>query len=272
MQGFLYLHSMGKGNRAKPNPRKPLFFMSDAHLGKKNDESRTDRQEKLLRFFHFVQRHGEGLCIVGDLFDFWFEYRSVIPRHHFQVCCALKALTESGVRVDYVTGNHDFGLDVFFESELRIRVHREPWEMVRNGKRYYISHGDGIAKKDIGYRILKRILRHRGNQRLYRLIHPDLGFSMALFFSNISRNRRTVINRDQEYIDYARARFADGFDGVVMAHTHNPCEFHQDDHTYINTGDWMHHYSYAELDGDRLRLKYWNQNTMEPDQNQSSCI
>ena len=234
-----------------------IFFISDAHLGLEDEEKEIHRVDLLLKFFDHVSSCGHRLYIVGDLFDFWFEYRYVIPRRYFRIVCSLKELVEQGVRVEYITGNHDFWMEDFFEHELGIPVHHQPLNMEYGGKRFYVAHGDGLAKSDVGYRFLKKILRNRFNIHLYRLLHPDTGFRLALFFSHLSRNHREVTNRDEEYTEYARARFAEGFDSVVLAHTHRPYEVHENGHTYVNIGDWMHHYSYGRLEEGRLSLEYW---------------
>ena len=234
-----------------------IFFISDAHLGLEDEEKERHRVDLLLKFFNHVAHYGHRLYIVGDLFDFWFEYRYVIPRRYFRVICALQNLVEQNIRVEYITGNHDFWMEDFFEHDLGIRVHHQPLNMEYEGKHFYVAHGDGLAKSDVGYRVLKKILRHRFNIHLYRILHPDVGFRLALFCSHLSRNHREIKNRDEEYTQYARARFTEGFDGVVLAHTHRPHEVHENGRTYVNIGDWMHHYSYGRLEKGQLSLEYW---------------
>ena len=233
-----------------------VFFISDAHLGVKKKEEKQC-EERLLDFFEYVGEKGNILYIVGDLFDFWFEYRSVIPRRYFSILVALKRLVNRGVHVGYVTGNHDFWMANFFEDELGIQIHREALDIKVDKNRLFIAHGDGLAKKDSGYRMLKKILRNPLNIRLYRILHPEVGFALALLFSNLSRNHREIKNRDEEYIQYAKNRFSEGFDGVILAHTHRPQEFHENDRTYINTGDWMNHLTYGKFENGRLSLEYW---------------
>ncbi len=234
-----------------------IFFISDAHLGLTRDKTEKEREKHLLSFLKYVEKTATDLFIVGDLFDFWFEYHYVIPRKYFSVLVALKQLTENGVKVGYLTGNHDFWVDSFFEEELNIQVYRNPLDITINGKRLFISHGDGLVKKDTGYRILKKILRYPLNVKLYRLLHPDLGFGLANFFSNLSRNYRKPKDRDSEYIQYARERFAEGFDGVILAHTHRAQELHEDNKTYINIGDWISSFTYGKFEKGRLSLEKW---------------
>jgi UDP-2,3-diacylglucosamine hydrolase len=238
---------------------KSTFFVSDAHLGFDNEDVEARRISLFLRFLETVEQRGSMLVIVGDLFDFWFEYPSVVPRKYFNVLCALKRICDQRIAVHYVTGNHDFWMDGFLESQMGITVHKNPFEFELNSKKFYIAHGDGLAKKDVGYRILKRILRHPMNIRLFRLVHPDIGFALARFFSRLSRNHRVFQDEDAEYFAFAKERFEEGFDCVLLGHTHRPCICQEKDRTYINTGDWIENFSYAEFDGHRLMLKYWAQ-------------
>lgn len=234
-----------------------ILFISDAHLGHKNDQDDHVRAEYLQDFFEHVAKSDDSLIIVGDLFDFWFEYKHVIPRRYFHVMCALNRLVKKGNRVEYIIGNHDFGMDTFFSDELGIKVHQGALELHQDGKRLYIAHGDGLAKSDVGYRLLKTILRNRTNIHLYRLLHPDAAFRLALFCSHLSRSHREIKIKDDEYARFAIERFAEGYDGVVLAHTHNPQEYHQSGKTYINTGDWISHFTYGKLEKGRLSLESW---------------
>ncbi len=236
---------------------KPIYFISDAHLRGSDVTGEEQCEKHLLNFFKFIEEKGKCLFIIGDLFDFWFEYRSVIPRRYFKVLFALNELIRKGVEVHYITGNHDFWMDNFFKEELKIQIHDRPLDIRLEGKRFYIAHGDGLAKQDVQYRILKKILRFPFHIRLYRILHPDVGFALADFFSRLSRNHQKIENIDEEYINYAKARFQEGFDGVILAHTHSPKEYRESDKTYINTGDWMNHFTYGKLERDRLSLEYW---------------
>ncbi|MCJ7812116.1 UDP-2,3-diacylglucosamine diphosphatase [bacterium] len=236
---------------------KPIYFISDAHLTGSNNTVEEQCEKHLLDFLKSMAEKGKSLFIIGDLFDFWFEYRSVIPRRYFKVLFALNELIRKGVEVHYITGNHDFWVDNFFKEELQIQIHDRPLDIQIEGKRFYIAHGDGLAKKDVKYRMLKKVLRFPFHIRLYRFLHPDLGFALADFFSRLSRNHQKIKNIDEEYLDYARARFREGFDGVILGHTHSPQEYRESDKTYINTGDWMNHFTYGKLERGRLMLEYW---------------
>ena len=234
------------------------FFISDAHLGFHDPHREKEKTEMFLDFLSHISEKGNRLFILGDFFDFWFEYKSAIPRHYFSVVCALEKLVRQGVSVHYATGNHDFGVGDFMHDELGVHVHKDPTEIELHGKRLFIGHGDGFIKRDIGGRLMKILLRNPVSQGLYRLLHPDLGFRLANFFSKMSRNNKEVKDRDAEYLQCAQHLFSRGIDFVVLGHTHRPFEFIQDGRAYVNTGDWMEHFTYAKLENDRLTLEYWN--------------
>lgn len=237
--------------------QKSIFFVSDAHLGLSSESEDLRRENRLLAFFDHVRKRGNRLFIVGDLFDFWFEYAHAIPRHSHRIVHALKNLVDAGVRIHFIVGNHDFAVGRFFSEELGIPVHDRPVEKEIDGKRFFISHGDGVNPKDRGYRLIRRIFRHPVSIALFRLLHPDTGFWIARTLSNLSRDHRPVKDLDRICIAYAEARFAEGFDCVVLGHTHRPQEHRSGGRTYVNTGEWMTLFTYAVYDGRSLRLEHW---------------
>lgn len=237
----------------KIKTQNPIYFISDIHLGAKNIHHNA---RVLINFLKAIQTKPCTLYIVGDLFDFWFEYRSVIPREHFNILCKLKDFINHGCALHLVTGNHDFWVDSFFNQDLGIELHTKPVETEINNQRIYIGHGDGLAKNDIGYRLLKRIFQFPLNIKLFRWIHPDLGFGLAHFCSNLSREN-TSLKDDSDYFTFAKDKFAEGFDFVVLGHTHIPRIYKQENKTYINTGDWIQHFSYGLLQDNKLTLEYW---------------
>ena len=236
------------------------FFISDVHLGAGTAEQETRKEKQLLNFLKHVEENGKSLFIVGDLFDFWFEYRSVIPRRFFQVLYALRRLVLNGITVEYLMGNHDFWLDRFFSDQLGIPVHTDSTVLNANGRKIYIAHGDGLAKKDHGYRFLKKVLRYPLNIKLYRLLHPDFGFALAGWCSKLSRDNRVFNEENSDYIQFARDLFTQGYDDVILGHTHCPLEIIQDNKKFINIGDWITHYSYGKLEKGKLSLEYWTEN------------
>jgi UDP-2,3-diacylglucosamine hydrolase len=233
------------------------YFLSDAHLGIGNRDRLSRQEDVLIDFLDRACRSGDALFILGDLFDFWFEYDSVIPGRYFRTLVALQRCRDRGVRIEYFTGNHDFWMGSFFPDHLGVSLHREPVETRIGGRRFWIGHGDGIMKQDRGYRLLKSVLRHPAAVAAYRCLHPDLAFGIAHFFSRLSRNHPAFPDRDRDYLEFAESRFSEGFDCVVMAHTHSPRLVRRGRAVYCNTGDWIRHFTYGKFRNGRLTLEKW---------------
>jgi UDP-2,3-diacylglucosamine hydrolase len=234
------------------------YFISDAHLGIGTALEESGREARLLAFFDGMLKTGDSLFILGDLFDYWFEYRSVVPRNHMPVLLSLRDLTRRGVKIHYFAGNHDFWMRDFFPDELGVRVYLDPQDMTIGGKRFWIAHGDGLMKKDRGYRLLKKVLRHPLSIRLYRLLHPDLACAIAGYCSRQSRNHAAFPDEDADYIAAAEECFKEGFDCVVFAHTHRPMILDSEGRTYVNTGDWIRRFTYAKFENGTLTLERWD--------------
>ena len=234
-----------------------LYIFSDAHLGAHEPAREQIKLEKIRALFDIVRRDGDRLIILGDLFDFWFEYRHAIPKEHHGVICWLTELTAAGIAIDYVSGNHDFWMGDFFAGQVGLRLHRDDFDTEYAGKRLHLTHGDGLAKADRGYRVLKRILRHRFNIWLYRKLPPDWAIPLAKRVSRSSRDYTAQRDPDfvADYETYARARFKDGYDLVVIGHLHIPVLKGYPEGIYVNTGDFIDHFTYAKLSPDGLTLE-----------------
>ncbi len=238
-----------------------IYFISDIHLGAKSEKEEEGRVSKFLNFLKEIENKAQKIFIVGDLFDFWFEYKYVIPKRYFSVLHQLKKFQEKNIEVHYFTGNHDFWLGDFFSTEMGIIIHENDWSGTIDGKKFYLYHGDGIAKKDSGYRFMKKILRNKTNLKIYRWLHPDIGIPFARFISGSSRHYtdRIDLNDNDDYIEFARGKFEEGYDYVLMGHRHNPLEINEKGKKYINLGDWLVHFSYAVFDGKEIILRYYSQ-------------
>ncbi len=238
--------------------QKKVIFISDVHLGMNHDTNEQEREQKLISFLRKTFESGDRLFIVGDLFDFWFEYKTVIPKDYIRILSCLKEMTQEGVRIDYIAGNHDFWAGDFFQKELGLIFHPEPIRETIGNKTFYIIHGDGLKKSDGGYRLLKGIFRNRLNIFLYRWLHPDLGVPFAKWCSGSSRKH--TANKDfgdeKEYIDFAETMFEDGVDHVILAHTHRPLEHKTGNgKSLVNLGDWIEHFTYAQFYDNTLTLQ-----------------
>jgi UDP-2,3-diacylglucosamine hydrolase len=236
---------------------KAVYFLSDAHLGAEEQNKEKLKEEKLVSLFEKIKQDGEFLYLVGDLFEFWFEYKNVIPKEHLRILMKLKELVDCGIKINYLVGNHDFWLGDFLPRHLGIPIFKQPMEVVHQGKRIFISHGDGLAKKDVGYRILKKILRNKVNIFLYRQIPPDISYPLAKFVARRSRSR--VQKRDESFLEeyeyFAKTKIEQGFDAVILAHTHVPLFKNLGEGVYLNLGDWFQHFTYGRLREGRFYLE-----------------
>lgn len=238
--------------------RKKIYFFSDAHLGDSAQKENRQREKLLIKFLNYVLRDGEQLYIVGDLFDYWFEYNSVVPKGYVRLLGKLAELQDRGVKITYLTGNHDFWMKNYLTEEIGMEICHDFLERSIHGKRFLISHGDGLSEKDKGYRVLKRILRNKTNIYLYSMLHPDLASKLARWSSRTSRNHGG--NRqleEQEMTRFAREKIEEGFQFIVMGHNHHPIYRNFGKGSYVNLGDWINKYSYAVFDGLDLHLRRW---------------
>ncbi len=242
-----------------------VIFFSDVHLGSGNREEETAKEDVLLSFLKSKMEGTTALFIAGDLFDFWFEYKTVIPKGFHRTLSAIHEYTSRGIPVHYLTGNHDFWMRDFFATELGCEVHREPFEMTIQGKRVFLHHGDGLAKNDLGYRMIKPVLRNRFNIWLYRWLHPDLGVPLARGSSKSSREYTSEKHYEESGLtEFATARINEGTDIVIMGHQHKPSQTHINKGTYINLGDWITYHTYAELENGVIALKTWEHTSAKP--------
>lgn len=227
-----------------------LYVFSDAHLGGAPPDKEQEKQKNLELLFSKVSADGERLVILGDLFDFWFEYKYVIPKAHHEVLFGLRELVRKGIRVDYVSGNHDFWMGDFFQKHLGIPIHRDQLELEHGGQKYLMIHGDGIAKGDRGYRVLKRILRNPVSIWLYRKLPPDWAFPLARFVSGSSRDYTSRRDHEfaEDYATFARTKLSEGYDTVVIGHLHIPVSCEYSSGLYVNTGDFIHYFTYLKCD------------------------
>lgn len=234
------------------------YFFSDAHLGAGTKEEDRDKERSILQFLELVRNDGDELFIVGDLFDYWFEYESVVPKGYFRLFAKLADLSEAGIKLTYLAGNHDFWLKTYFHDQLGMQIYPDPIERVIQGKRFYIHHGDGLLRGDTGYRILKGILRNKVNVLLFSLVHPDLASRIARWSSHKSRQYTSKrVYEGDDMTTFAEQKISEGYDFVVMGHNHVPCKRNIGSGVYVNLGDWVRERSYAVFDGTSLELKSW---------------
>ena len=218
-----------------------VAFLSDVHLGYGTAAQNDVRERRLLATLEEIERTCCHLFIVGDLFDFWFDYRRVIPREFVRTLAALRSMRDRGFPITYLMGNHDFGHYTYFRDHMDIPVYGGDVEVEVGDQRWYISHGDGKAANDTGYLILRSVLRSSWALALYRWLHPDLGIALASTTSHSSRD----YTDERSYgvadglRDFAAARLAEGYQLVVMGHRHHATHETLAGGEYVNLGHWL---------------------------------
>ncbi|MFC1606886.1 UDP-2,3-diacylglucosamine diphosphatase [Candidatus Latescibacterota bacterium] len=238
-----------------------VAFIADAHLGIGNDnEKRSETVAAFLRWLHGRISH---LYIVGDLFDFWFEYKSVIPCTAPHVIFELYNLIQSGIEVTLFAGNHDYWLGPYLRDSVGVKIVLDEAVVEHQGLRIYLHHGDGLYPDDHGYRLLKRILRNKLSIYLYGLLHPDLAARIARLTSKTSRKYLAPpVGYDERYAslfrEIADTRLKDGYDAVIYGHSHVPLHEQRPDGKLILLGDWFFHNTYVILENGEFTLSTMN--------------
>ncbi|MCK9326218.1 MAG: UDP-2,3-diacylglucosamine diphosphatase [Bacteroidales bacterium] len=242
------------------NPAQKIYFLSDAHLGAPDHESSFERERFLTNFLEHIRGDASDIYLMGDIFDFWFEYKRVVPRGFIRFLGKLAELADSGIRLHYFTGNHDIWIEDYLPSQMNIRIHRKPATLTVSGKRFYLAHGDGLDESDRWFRFLKKVFTHPLLQWAFARLHPNFAFWLAHGWSGQSRIRHgdDPFKEEREpLIQYARKLLANReFDYFIFGHRHTPVDYSLNDRTrLILLGDWVTHFSYAVFDGQELKLE-----------------
>ncbi|MBS1667925.1 MAG: UDP-2,3-diacylglucosamine diphosphatase [Bacteroidetes bacterium] len=246
-------------------PGKKIYFLSDFHLGAPNLAASIEREKRIVQFLGEIEKEAAEIFIVGDLFDFWYEYRKVVPKGFTRILGKLAQLTDSGIKVHFYVGNHDMWMSGYFEEELNIPVYHEPKTFEWNNKKFYIGHGDGLGPGDHGYKFIKKIFRNRFCQWSFGVLPPAIGMGLADYFSRKSRaatgqTDEHFLGEENEWLiiyskDILQKQY---FDYFIFGHRHLPIDFSlSNDSRYINLGDWIRYCTYAVFDGETVVLKSW---------------
>lgn len=246
-------------------PNKKIYFLSDFHLGAPDYDSSLVREKKVVAFLESIRHDAAEIFIVGDIFDFWYEYKKVVPKGYVRLLGKLAEITDSGIPVHVFIGNHDMWMGGYFEKELNIPVYYEPKVFEWNNKSFFIGHGDGLGPGDHGYKFLKKIFRNRLCQWAFGQIHPTWGIGIANYFSRKSRVKtgtsdEIFLGEDGEWlIIFCRQTLAkEHFDYFIFGHRHLPMDHRLNEKSrYINLGDWIRNFTYATFDGKDVELKKW---------------
>ena len=241
---------------------KKIYFASDFHLGVPNKEKSRERELLLVNWLGEISKDATEVYLVGDLFDFWYEYKTVVPKGFVRFQAKLAELCDNGIQVHVFTGNHDMWMFNYFEEELGVNMHREPITKELNGKKFFIGHGDGLGPGDHGYKFIKKVFSNPLCIWLFKWIHPDIGVGLANFWSG--RSREANLELDEVYqgdenewlLQYCKSILrTEHFDYFIFGHRHLVLDRVVGDNSrYINLGHWFKDPHFAVLDGTELSI------------------
>ena len=241
-----------------------IYFASDLHLGVPNREKSLEREKLFVKWLDEIKKDATAIFLVGDVFDFWFEYKKAVPKGYVRLLGKLAEIRDAGIDIHFFTGNHDMWVFDYLEKEIDLKIYREPQEFIFNNKTFFIGHGDGLGPKDKGYKFLKKIFSNKLCQWLFARIHPNLGISIAEYWSKKSRiangQKDETFHGDNEWLtqfckETLKTKKVDYF---IFGHRHLPLEIDLGQGSYyINLGEWVNYNSYAVFDGKKLELKYY---------------
>ncbi len=242
-------------------PGKKIFFASDFHLGAPTYDKSREREKLICTWLDSIKSECEALYLVGDIFDFWFEYKFAIPKGFIRLQGKIAEFTDAGIEVHFFTGNHDMWAFDYLPKELGVNIHYKPIITVINEKRIYIGHGDGLGPGDYGYKRLKKVFKNRIIQSLFGFIHPNIGIGLADFLSKRSRAKsghldEVFLGVEKEWlVHYCKEILhKESIDFFVFGHRHLPILQQVNQSVYVNLGDWINYFTYGEFDGEQLKL------------------
>lgn len=242
---------------------KKIYFASDQHFGAPTVALSKIRERKFVNWLDSIKKDADILFLLGDLFDFWFEYKRAVPKGFIRVLGKLAELRDRGIEIHFFVGNHDLWMDDYFEKELDIPVYHQPKEFSFGNKLFLIGHGDGLGPGDKGYKRMKKLFTNPFSKWLYRWLHPDIGIRLGHYLSVknklISGDEDVVyLGDDKEWlVQYCKKKLMEKhYDFFMFGHRHLPLEIQISENAkYINTGDWISHFTYAVFENQELVLK-----------------
>lgn len=247
--------------------KKKIFFASDFHLGAPNYTESLIREKKIVRWLDEIKEEATEIYLLGDVFDFWFEYKHAIPKGFVRLQGKIAELTDSGIRVNWFIGNHDMWIFDYIPKELGVHIIHEEVVRTYNGKKFFIGHGDGLGPGDNGYKFLKKIFRNKACQWLFARLHPNFGISLANYSSRSSRasteTSDAVFYGEKEMLtQFCKSKLEkEYFDYFIFGHRHFPMDIDLENNSkYYNLGDWIQYFTYGVFDGEKFELKYFESN------------
>ncbi|WP_067145377.1 UDP-2,3-diacylglucosamine diphosphatase [Pseudotamlana agarivorans] len=242
---------------------KKIYFASDNHLGAPTAEASRPREKKFVAWLDTIKQDAAAIFLLGDMFDFWIEFKTVVPKGFTRTLGKLAEISDSGIPIYYFVGNHDLWMNGYFEEELNIPVYHKPKEFTFNNKTFFIGHGDGLGPGDKGYKRMKKVFTNPFCQWLFRWLHPDLGVRLAQHLSVKNKlisgdDDAKFLGEDNEWlVQYCKRKLEDKHrDFFVFGHRHLPLNIDLNDNSkYINLGDWIQYFTYGVFDGETMALE-----------------
>ena len=243
--------------------KKNIYFASDFHLGAPNYEESRKREDRIVRWLTSIENLAKEIYLVGDIFDFWFEYKKAIPKGFIRLQGKLAQLCDSGITVHVFIGNHDMWMFDYLPKEIGVQMHREPIKKVFNGKQFLIGHGDGLGPGDHGYKFIKKIFANPFCQWLFARLHPNLGIGLADYWSGRSRKANRAedekfLGEENEWLAIYSKKYLkkEHIDYFIFGHRHLPLELKVGENsTYVNLGEWINYNTFGIWDGEKLILE-----------------
>ena len=247
----------------KLNPNKKIYFASDFHLGD-HISGNKEREIKIISWLEDIKRDAKCIYLLGDIFDFWFEYKKVIPKGFVRILGKFAELTDSGIEINFVVGNHDLWAKDYLYNECGINIHHKQLEFSINEKYFFIAHGDNLGNSKRSLKILKFIFKNKFCQWMFSKIHPDLSFKIAHKWSKFSRKNGenpNYLGPNNEHLQIFCKNHSEKNPHInyyMMGHRHLPLMVKISKNvTYCNTGDWITNFSYFEFNGKEIKIKYY---------------
>ena len=254
--------------------QKKIYFASDFHFGIPDRKASLERENLFTSWLEEARKDASEIYLMGDLFDFWFEYKTVVPRGYVRLLGKLAEITDSGIKVHLFRGNHDMWAFDYLNSEIQIEIHRDPEIKEFNGKTFYLAHGDGLGPGDHGYKFIKKVFQNRFNQWLFGCIHPDIGMWVGLYWSRKSRFASLIKEEKNEHDKVLiESRLSihsktilesnPKVDFFVYGHYHFPSDIPLNEKSrQITLGDWINHFTYGVFDGENFQLLTWRKDIL----------
>nr|WP_179317293.1 UDP-2,3-diacylglucosamine diphosphatase [Winogradskyella undariae] len=242
---------------------KKIYFASDNHLGAPTSDASKPREKKFVAWLDEIKHDAAAIFLLGDLFDFWFEYKTVVPKGFTRTLGKLAEISDSGIPIHYFVGNHDLWMHGYFEEELGIPVYHKPKEFLFNDTSVFIGHGDGLGPNDKGYKRMKKVFTNPVFKWLFKWMHPDIGLRIGQYLSVKNKmisgdDDDTFLGEENEWLAvYCKRKLEDKHrDYFVFGHRHLPLEIDLNEKSkYVNLGDWIQYYTYGVFDGENFDLK-----------------